>query len=955
MVATSSQQAQRNAAPSAANEMDSAPLRQAAQRLADQAVQLYRWRSALLWLAVALAVTIALVAGDYLVHVEEEGLRWLLSATWLAALFFAAWRLFPPAWRFRLSPVRVAQWIERSRPELGGRLSNTLAIEELPESDLRFGSASFRRAALHAADRQPLAIDWRSYLDWRPTLTAAIAVLVLSLIAIGLAAAYPQVAGRGMARLLRPWHGLPWPHADELELVNLPAMIASGSELPVEVIDNRPPLPTAVELQILVANPDQPDGPKRLIRQPMRVLEHVALTTITDMRSDFSVRIVGGDDQDAAWREVRVAELPELLENQFHVSPPAYSRQPATELVGERIEVLSGSKVVFHGRYSSRMRSIVAETVASAPAPNSSSTGATPPEPATKPEQASENDNAPEDAAPATWPATLSADRQSFDLFLGNDGGLVVDSDRRWRLHLQTDDGLEVTEPKTWSIHVVADRPPTVNLVPIEPSLATRDSVVEIVGQATDDLELAEVQLVWQSGEVGEPHRQTLWQPAEEQASVDTDQDNASRAAPPTDGASTPVYRQANIDYQWRPGEEHLPSGQPVTVYLEARDSLGQVTRSVSQTLQVEDRQKVLAHLQAEQAKTFEPLRQLLNAQRRNEQAVQRTRDIVSEAETVTSEQLDALASARQLQQSVAQQLAHSPTSILEKLEALGEQLKRNALDDTELAKQVERLTEEIERLDAESIEPALKALDSAQQSMRKALEDSASEADRSAALAQLDKTAAGQHRVTSQLSRLVDSVAASETMASLQKEFSDLERRQHELRAETERFQIDRVAHPESRKAEAERIGLRSNQLGLARDVDALIATIDQQLQRSPDQSPEPSRKALERARQALIDQRVSQTMRDAAEKVDAEQLAEGIKAQRAAAGAIARAAAHFGGSGAATLESSSANLQAMAEQLGGLADQQTELAEAMQESTAVQAAAELAERQSKLADEAA
>lgn len=944
MVATVSQQAQDNSTYSSARTIDSAQLRQAAQQLAVQAVWLYRCRAALWWLVCGLLATMGLVIGDYLLHVEEAGLRWLLSLTWLAALAVAGWRLFPPAWHFSLGPVHVARWIERSRPDLRGQLSNALAIAELPESDLRFGSASFRRAALHSAQRQPLDIDWASYLDRRPTAIAAAGVIALSLVAVGLAVVFPHVVSRGVARLVRPWQSLPWPHADELQFVNLPAMIASGSELPIEVIDNRPPLPADVELEVLATHPDQPDGPQRLVRMPMRVLDRIALATITDMRSDFSVRVAGGDDQDGAWHNVRVAELPELLEHQFDVSPPAYSRQPPTELVGERIEVLSGSKVVFHGRYSSRMQSIVAEPVVTTSAQSEDSSDLA----STRSSLANGDDVNP--TGPSHWPATLAADRQAFDLFVGADGGLVVESDRRWQLRLQTEDGLELTEPKTWSIHVVADRPPTVNLIPIEPSLATRESIVDIVGQATDDLELVEVRLVWQTGETAEPRSQTLWSAAERPNTAEPAADGTPNASSTTQGEAVAVHRQANIAHQWRPGEERLPLGQPVAVYLEARDSLGQVTRSVSQSLQIEDPQTVLAHLQAEEAKTFEPLRQLLNAQRRNEQAVKRTRDIVQETETVTPEQLDALASARQLQQSVAQQLSHSSTSILEKLEALGRQLARNALSDTELAEQIEQLSEEIKRLNAEAIEPALESIEDTQQAMRIALEPGASETQKAAAAAQLEKTAMNQEQATSQLSQLVDSIAAAETIASLQREFSDLERRQNDLRAETERFRVDRVANPESKTAEAARIGLRSDQLSLARAIDDLAATIDAQLRRA-DQTEEPSNTALENARQALIDQRVSQTMRNAAESIDAEQLSDGIKAQQAAAEAIARAATQFRGSGATTLESSSANLQALAQQLDNLAEQQSKLAQEMQEANASQRAPELAQQQTELA----
>ena len=923
---------------------DSAQLHREAERLAARAARLYRWRAYLWCLSVVLLSALALIALDHLLHVEELGLRWLLSGVWLAiAIASAIWWL-KPALSFSLRPVSVASWIERRRPDLNGRLSNAVAIAELPASDLRYGSHGFRLAALEGFTSDSHGIEWRSYLDFKPTLRAGLALGAVVLACAVLAIAYPATTARGLQRLVNPWLAAPWPRADQLRFVNLPTMIASGSELQLEVIDDRPPLPASLELQIKHIGQASHDSDLKLKRMPLRVLNDVALATFSDTRSPFSIRVVGGDDTQTAWHDIQVVELPELLEHRFHVEPPSYSRQEPNELVGERIEVLASSRITFHGRFSGRLREVTAVAI------NDSRPGAENNEPHTVANSAA----ATQPQQPVEWPAVVSSDRQSFALF-EQEGGLPIDTDQRWRLRFKTQEGLEVVDSKTWSVHAVSDRPPMITLAPLEPPIVTRESTVNIFGDASDDLELMEVKLVWQSDDDQRVHERVLWPDSllgdEASSSQPTNSAAQNTDSQPEDSPSRPQRRAASVRYYWRPAEDRLPIAQAVTLHLEARDSAGQITRSAAQSLQIQDAQAVLAQIQAEEAKTFEPLRQLMEAQRRNQQAVERTRDILQEIKTVDAAQLEALSAARQTQQSISQQLAHSPESVLRKLQSLSEQLDRNGLSDSDGARHIAELARRIERLSDNVVTPAIKDLDDAHRNVRAKLEAmKTGDEDASLISQQIERAAQRQQQAARGFGQLVDSVAAAETTADLRREFVELLARQNEVRTQTERFQMERLAQPDSRAHEAQQVGLRSDQQSLARAVDDLAATINKQL-RSTTNVDQEALAPLEHARQALIEHRASQHMRDAAALVDSSRLSAAIDAQRAAVEALVQAAEAFDGGEGVGLESTAAGLQETANRLDQLAQQELHVAEQLQKASDKSATDRATEQQTELA----
>lgn len=899
-------------------------IRNAALQLTRRAMNLYRLRAALWALGLVLVATVGFVGLDYTLHVEELGWRWLWSILWLATLAGIAWRWLPDATSFRLTPIQVAQWIERRRPELGDSLSRLLAIGDLPESDTRYGSVEFRRAAVSGCDKCLSDLPWQSFLDKQPTLGAGLFCIVSLLTVSGLALSSSSIVTQGLARIALPWSWAPWPRSEQLQLVNAPDMIARDSELEIRVVDLNLPMPPHVELEVRMDSVGQ--GQPSSLRMPMRVVQELAVVTLPAMESDFSIRPIGGDQQDGPWHAIRVTRQPQLKEYAFAVQPPAYTKQSPTELVGQRIDVLSGSRVSLRGKFDEPLKWLCAKPV---------------------------NDPKPKDqatpkvsAANEVSFARLSADGQEFELFTTSGEPWLIEEDRRWQFEMETIDGLQLTDTRQWTIHVTSDRTPAITMAPIEPRGITRNATLNIVGSASDDLGLVEIDLSWHvANQAAQSIR--LWP---------SDAESTSENSPTTE------RRSVDVSTAWSVSLASLSVGQALTVELVARDTAGQVGKSVPQTLEVLDEAAALAILQRTQAETFGPLRQLLDAQRRNQQSLNRTVEVARQLDKIGREQADAVASAHQLGQSIAGGLARNQDSLARQLEQLASQLHRNQLVETPLAKDVARLRSQIEDLVKQNMAPALKEIEAAHQALRSLEND----ANPSSAINQLSKAAQANQLATDQLASLVESVAAAESLSDVQKQIQDLASDQATAANGTERLQVDAVLRGGSAQLEATRAGIQSDQLNLARRAEELATRLAQESKptastekTATDKGPgiDPaSQKLLENAHRKLLERRIGDEMRQAAEMVKENHLSDALAAQRRAQHLLDEVAAELGGRSSIGLESSSQSMQDLAVELDKLANNQRQTAEELSHAATTansSAQSELTGRQKTLRDD--
>ncbi len=416
------------------------------------------------------------------------------------------------------------------------------------------------------------------------------------------------------------------------------------------------------------------------------------------------------------------------------------------------------------------------------------------------------------------------------------------------------------------------------------------------------------------------------------------------------------------LSHAWSVASASLTAGQTLTVELAARDMAGQVGRSVSQTLEVLDDAAALARLQKQQAEVFTPLRQLFDAQRRNQQALDRTLEIAEQTGALGQEQADALASAQAMGQSIAGGLARNQDSLAKQLERLQTQLQRNQLDETSLAKEVTQLQSKIEELVDTPLNSALKELEAAQQALR----SGNNKANNSAAIKLLEQATATNQVATGQLGALVDSVAKAESLADLQKQIQELASDQAAVANDTQRLQVDAVVRGNSAQSTAQRAGIQSDQQNLARRLEELatrLANETSSKSSSDAQSPDgqeldaASQQLIDNAQRRLLERRVDQQMRTAVEAIKDNELGAALRAQQLAEKLLSEVAAELGGRSESGLESSSASMQDLADQLENMANRELRAADTLRRAAGnemtTEAKRELTEQQERTRDE--
>ena len=261
-------------------------------RLAQQAQRCIRYRAVFICVAMVLAVLGSLMLVDCLFQREEIGLRWLAFVVLLAAIVYGVVRWLRPIRRLAISPSDVARWIEANQPEWAGRILTTLELSQLQHSDVRFGSETFRSAALQSWQQDVSQPEWDRLLDkssLKLAIWSALAILLLLLLAIAI---WPEMGTRSLTRVLAPWADRPWPRKDQLHFVNLPSAVGRETILQLEIADANPPIPENIVVHLKHAGSDESHQ-----TLPTQMVGEIAVANLPAITTDIQIRALGGDDQ----------------------------------------------------------------------------------------------------------------------------------------------------------------------------------------------------------------------------------------------------------------------------------------------------------------------------------------------------------------------------------------------------------------------------------------------------------------------------------------------------------------------------------------------------------------------------------------------------------------------------------------------------------------------------------
>jgi hypothetical protein len=888
--------------------------------LAHSARRVFRWRATLWWIALGTAVLVLLLIVDMWLRREEVGLRVLSVLTWIVTLAVGAYYWLRPAWRFSPTPVEVARWIELSQPQLGQQLSTALELATLPAHETRYGSPAFRDCALRQWSSAGHVPNWRKHLDTGGLRRAAWLSGALLTLLIGLCWVRPEETGVAFARLTLPWSDTRWPQRDQLLLRDPPSVVAVGTELQLEVIDQRPPLPERVEVQtrLVDGRNTTPQSTPQSTLDTIQVGE-LAVANLPSLSTTIEVRAVGGDDRGTPWHRIQVVKPPELNEYQFRVEPPAYSRLAPAEVVGRRIAVLAGSQVSFLGSFSEPVKQVTVVGLSS-PAGSSDVSPAESSAPTVGAEQVSQAAaQLATDTRPLEWSAHVGSDQRAVRLGDAAAQPVRMEQSLSWQLSVVTATGLKLQLPQRWQIEVTQDAPPVVAMQAAELAELSADARLALQGMATDDLGLEELvaRLRVEGLESAEPFRLPIW---------------SAPAANPSDSQSIQQVRELKVDAPWSLAPTiALKSGQRISVWLEARDNAGQWGRSATREYAIRDPQELVQSIQQRQDQLLHKVRELVDTQRRNSQLFSRAAELASNEAQLDREQLDLYRNVAQVQRALLRQFSSTgaQAGLSQDVGKLRELLEQNRLDTSELAQELASLQSTIAELEAG---PLRAATDASEQSLQQAqaVQTASNDEPTLVPLRETnERTAQAQDKALRGLESLLDRLARNEALQQVQRELAQILNQQNALRRETDQLQLQRLSNADQDQQRAAQTALSADQQGLARRVDDLVRRAEE-LRAAASQDQQTLKTQLERAVQTLVNSQTSAEMRQATDELRSEKFAQASTTQQKVAELLEQTLQQLGAGNSTqlgSLQNRAEGLRQTGQSLAQLAEEQADL----------------------------
>ncbi len=881
-----------------------------AQRLSSKVRNWAWWRGFSLWLGIVVTTLIVLLLTDAALRREEIGLRFLSLTVLIGVGGLAGLKFLRPVWRLAPTPVQLAKWIERSRPDLGERLSTAVQIAQTSPVDDRYGSRGFRDAVLRSWASEIHKPNWMDFLETRSSWRAvALAVLMLLLFIAGLLLR-PTESRLAITRLFLPWTAHHWPQRDQLEFTNLPTVIGSGSELQLEVIDRNPPLPDNVVIHVRRAD----NSATETLEIPTTELEDIAIGNLPVIDEPIEVRATGGDDHKMPWQRINIVRPPNLESYQFNIEPPAYAARPTSALIGTRIQVLSRSRVEFTGVFDEPIKSVRILLVDDSAADHSQE-------------------------AQRTWVSQLSKDSRTLRIADRDGQPAELTHSLTWRIELETRDGLRIELPQRWSIEVVDDAPPTVAMQTPPLNQVASNGQIALRGQAMDDLGLADisVRLQVEGSESEEAISHPIWTNPGDNVNeflVDSRWDFAASLA-----AQSIVLKEAQV----------------VSIWLEARDHLGQVGRSQTERLEIQSSENLLVRVQERQNQLLKSMRELVDAQRRNQQLTERTKQSLQDSKRVSQAEVDALAGVSQNQVALAEQLSQQKASLLHQVAEIESLLDMNRLSDSLLAEQMKAVGRDISQIASGQMQQAIADTSTAYRETLTGL-SSEKEPD-NALLRQLEQAGESQGEVVEALQTLADRLNRSGGIQQVQREFTEIANQQRSLIHDTEALQLEqlRSTRPEQ---ETVRRAIADDQLALAQQLDALLKRTQELSDENPQTDSSGIVDQLSQATEAITRGEASRMMRQAAEETNASQLTSALESERKAAQVLTDALRQLDSTRPQTqspndLKELADDMQATGTALAELANSQSQLADQMQQANAASRAGDLSKQQASLGNQ--
>lgn len=651
------------------------------ERLRRRLVQLVSLYGASWVVAVVFAATLAAGTLDWLVHLDDPGIRLILGMAILATGGWIAWTMLIRPLRRSFSDVELALRIERRHPGFRDSLASTVQFLAAGR-DARLGSPELQERVVSDTLARIERIDVDDVIETRDVRKAATAALIVCLTAAIVVATNQTAAATALHRLMFPFSSGAWPRETQLRLLTSqfepveidpdePLRAAQGSVVEFYVDNARGSLPDDVRL--IVGREEMSPSTERLRRATVRDeagrTREVCIAAIPAQRGPLLFRAVGGDDDTMPWRRLEVVPPPVLEEFRVTVTPPKYAARATEKLppgVGH-VQGLIGSRV---------------DITATAEKPLGAARLRV------------------KDAAATEL--KLSPDGRHFMAsFVIIDPGVYA-----YWFDLKDRQGFENPEAPRYEVRAVSDLPPDVTIEePPADLTVTPEADVPFRITARDDIGVRQMQLVHRLGDgAGVPTASIPLFDAD--APRDSDDATPSNSKRRETSAPRPSHHTAEHVFRLKP---LAPApGMRILVHGEALDDydLGgeHVGRSLSRVLTVVSPEDKSIELAARQSSLVDELEKIFRSQERSREQIGELTLQLEKAGRLQPDDIDLLKRIELDQKQIASRLADPSDSVESRTRAILRELDQNGLDDPAMKSRLEQLVTDLSLLREENL-----------------------------------------------------------------------------------------------------------------------------------------------------------------------------------------------------------------------------------------------------------
>lgn len=864
--------------------------------------------------AVALVAAVILAGWDSLIHVQDRGVRWMMSAAWWGAVVWSVRRFILAPLRVPLSELDIARRIEQRFPELRESLSAAVSFLDQPADDPLAGSPQLRGAVVHrsAAALEQLALS--DVVQPAPARRAWVTAGFAAAAAAMLALVNPASAALALIRLVNPASSAAWPQKTHLAFKQPLERLAYGQPLELEVVDTQgAPLPANVWVHFRTQTPGQAPTTEKQLAQ---FVAGALLVRREQVTSPLAYRATGGDDESMPWIELALVEPPALDSLAITLEYPAYTGwSPAPS--DKDIRALKGTRLSMRGTSTKPLR---AATLCL--------------------------------ESGAKLVGKLGDDGYAFNLPGTPEESLLVEESGSYWFELEDLDGLVGGPEVKYEIRAITDLPPTVVLERPDTNVyVTPTAQIPLRIVAKDDLALRSVELRWQ-GESSNPQQP----PAAEQALplfAGPEQAPAAAQANATAQAiaAAEAQKSLTLDHAWDLAPLELQPGAQLSLLVAAGDYLPQTGQSQPRRVIVISPDELQNRLAERQSFILSELNRVLEMQRESRRQVRSVEEQAQQVGNVRREDVDHLQGAELTQRQIERGLVSPTEGVRSHVDALLADLRNNRIDSSDTERQMQTLAKEIARLQSGELPQIQGQLT---QSLKQAQDQTAGGAEKPSDAKTADgkaadgKTAggsqplgeslrqagAGQDEVIRTVEQLIDGLQQWDNYRRFHRELTQLRAQQEHLGQETAALARDTLSKPLkdlSPQQQADLRKLAGQQHDLARQFDKVLGRMGAMQQQLAESDPLAADTLADAAHEGA-ERGVAGQMRQAAAQAEQNQLGQAAAAQQQAGQDVSEMLDILANRRESELSRLLKKLREVEQQLAGLAEQQAGLRKQIQ-----------------------